>query len=66
MSALRFCLLAAFLFCISAFESHSSQVDPSKFVVSGPGLFPHQIVLPARYFFIKTAGSDGTRYNRTS
>ena len=40
----------------------SSELDPEKSRVYGPGLVPHEIVLPARYFFIEAVTSDNQKY----
>jgi len=34
-------------------------VSPSETLIWGPGLSPHKIILPARYFFIQLKGKDG-------
>ena len=34
-------------------------VDPARCRLSGPGLRPDQLVLPARYFLIHTADTHG-------
>lgn len=37
-------------------------VEPQNSTVWGPGLAPHIIVLPARYFFVQLMGPGGERY----
>jgi len=34
-------------------SSKGSLVDPTECRIWGPGLFPDQIVMPARYFYIQ-------------
>ena len=34
-------------------SSLGSDIDPAECQIWGPGLFPDQIVMPARYFYIQ-------------
>jgi hypothetical protein len=36
-------------------SSKGSVVDPAECKIWGPGLYPDQIVMPARYFYIQAA-----------
>lgn len=40
-------------------DSNASQESVAKFEIFGPGLAPGEIVLPARYFFIKALDQNG-------
>ena len=36
-------------------------ISPSNCKIWGPGLLPHEIVLPARYFYVQLVGPEGER-----
>jgi hypothetical protein len=46
-------LLFIVLDSILLVSSEGSVVDPAESQVWGPGLYPDQIVMPARYFYIQ-------------
>ncbi|CAG7669073.1 unnamed protein product [Allacma fusca] len=41
------------------------RVDVTKSIVNGPGLEPHAVVLPARYFYIQLVDRKGRNFNTT-
>lgn len=43
-------------------EEPALGVEPANSTIWGPGLAPHSIVLPARYFFVQLVGPGGRRY----
>jgi hypothetical protein len=42
-------------------EQPHEVIDVKKTLIWGPGLTPHEIVLPARYFFVHFVGPNGQR-----
>jgi hypothetical protein len=38
---------------VHLFSRIDSEIDPAECQIWGPGLFPDQIVMPARYFYIQ-------------
>jgi len=42
-------------------EMDRLNLSPSASLIWGPGLLPHEIVLPARYFFIQLVDRDGQK-----
>jgi hypothetical protein len=46
-------LLGIVLDGVPLVSSKDSVVDPEECQIWGPGLFPDQIVMPARYFYIQ-------------
>lgn len=38
-------------------SSIDSEIDPTECQIWGPGLFPDQIVMPARYFYIQAVNN---------
>ena len=53
--------LLALCLALSANGGKKFKVDPKKSKVYGPGLTPHRIVYPARYFFIEAHDMKGNR-----
>jgi len=51
-----------FLFFVTVQCIHAHLTDYSKCEITGPGILPHDIVLPARYFFIKS--TDKCKVNK--
>jgi hypothetical protein len=39
-------------------SSLDSEIDPAECQIWGPGLFPDQIVMPARYFYIQAVDNN--------
>ena len=54
MSVLKHYNLVLFYLIIYTYLVKSIEHDPSKCEITGPGIIPNHIVLPARYFFIKS------------
>lgn len=47
-------LLCGFVFeDVRLVSSIDSEIDPAECQIWGPGLFPDQVVMPARYFYIQ-------------
>jgi hypothetical protein len=49
-----FVLIWILIFIFIVNPTASVENDPSQCVLTGPGLIPNRIVLPARYFFIQS------------
>lgn len=56
-----FCFI--FLLIINVLLVQCIDVDPEKTQLYGPGLKPHTVVLPARYFFIQAYDTSSNRLN---
>ena len=52
MKFLKHVDIFVFVLLIIINKINTSENDLSKCLITGPGIIPHRIILPARYFFI--------------
>lgn len=55
-------VLYIFLSSFFIYTQAEFKLDPGNTKVWGPGLIPHKIIMPARYFFIHAVDDQGNRY----